>query len=623
MNIHTLEFACDNNQWQDLDSFYDSKIAVITLPGSGSKLIYDAFIREGFSDTILYHEVQSFLDELTGTGFDLVIIDMEYVSGDGSSLVAMVREHDQDVQIITLSSSPATADEIKTANMIHRRLNRPFSADVLIQSSKKALGDKVNREIGMQFFNALFGMQMCTHSHLHRRTFEHVIRTTKVYGKFLLFLNRRGYIELNSWVYKNCLMASLVHDLGKLLVMHGILYKDGKLTDYEYEQVKRHPWNSVSALLGGCDIDALIRSDSTLDSVTGYNDQNLGVQVRRWIDKIFEDDLSAFTDVEKYFSELAHTPFVHSLNYDLLYIVFRHHDRIHVPYVSTEELNHFGKILGRDISPSLSEKSSLDVVTNALTLCDMFDALLDSTRDYRKGSYCTFFALVVLYNEMKRNAFFPFLAEEFVRYVIENESIEPGQPFSGCTDPAVVLGAIENVSSLFFVTRDQESDFNDFLIRNRELIERTVVNEVDDNLRAVHSGWIDYYEKQYYSMVENFLKELRDAGLLFKELVDFTIHEIKTFDMLYRCYYSFSSGYKQRKLIEYLVNAVIIPEVTADAKTRIVKIISESESLTRTDIDRLLVEKGYDRNDMFSVFRLFDENMLIDGLNKFVSHHIE
>jgi len=365
----------------------------------------------------------------------------------------------------------------------------------------------------------------------------------------------------------------------------------------------------------------LMRSDSSREAVSGYNEKNLSTQVRGWIDKIFEDDLSAFNDVERYFDDLANTPFVHSLNYDLLYIVFRHHDRISVPYVPEDELRQFGKILGREISSTLSESSSLDVVTNALTLCDMFDALLDSTRDYRKGSYCTFFALLVLYNEMKRGAFFPFLAEEFVRYVIENESIEQGQPFAGCCNPDSVLHAIENVSSLFFVTRDQEGEFNDFLVENRERVEKCAVDGMDDELRAVHSDWIEYYEQQYRHMVEKFIGELRSAGLLFKDISDFTIHEIKTFDMLYRCYFSFSSGYKQRKLIEFLVNSVIIPEVSDNAKARIMKIISEAGTLTRAGIDKLLIEKGYDRNDLFAVFRFHDENMLIDGLNKYMMNH--
>ena len=617
-----MEFACENRQLQELDSFFSARIAVLTASGPCSKLIYESFIREGFSDTVLFHQESMFLDELSSSGFDLAVIDMECIDDaeDGYSLVAAIRAADPDIQLITLSSTGEDAGR-KTEYMIHRHLKRPFQAEVLLKSAKKALGDKVNREIGMQFFNALFGMQMCTHKHLHRRTFEHVIRTTKVYGKFLLFLNRRGYLELNSWVFKNCLMASLVHDIGKLLVMHGILYKDGKLTDFEYEQVKRHPWNSVSALLGGCDIDMLMRSDSNREAVSGYNEKNLSTQVRGWIDKIFEDDLSAFNDVEHYFNDLASMPFVHSLNYDLLYIVFRHHDRISVPYVPEEELRQFGKILGREISSTLSESSSLDVVTNALTLCDMFDALLDSTRDYRKGSYCTFFALLVLYNEMKRGAFFPFLAEEFVRYVVENESIEQGQPFAGYRNPDGVLRAIENVSSLFFVTRDQEGEFNDFLVENRERLEKCAIDGMDDDLRTIHSDWIDYYELQYRCMVEKFIGELRSAGLLFKDIIDFTIHEIKTFDMLYRCYYSFSSGYKQRKLIEFLVNSVIITEVSDEAKARILEIISGTGTLTRADIDRLLIEKGYDRNDLFAVFRFHDENMLIDGLNKYMTSH--
>jgi response regulator RpfG family c-di-GMP phosphodiesterase len=140
---------------------------------------------------------------------------------------AAYREIDADVALILVSAlEPDVRRQLELT--INGHFSYPIQLENLVKASKKALGDKISYEIGMQFFDALFGMQMCTHRDLHQRTFDHVIRTTKVYGKFLLYLNARGYLHLTSWALKNCLMASLVHDIGKLLVMHGVLYKDGK-----------------------------------------------------------------------------------------------------------------------------------------------------------------------------------------------------------------------------------------------------------------------------------------------------------------------------------------------------------------------------------------------------------
>ncbi|MGL4370670.1 MAG: hypothetical protein ACRCUT_13510, partial [Spirochaetota bacterium] len=329
---------------------------------------------------------------------------------------------------------------------------------------------------------------------LHQRTFDHVIRTTKVYAKFLLYLNRKGHLELTSWVLKNCLMASLVHDIGKLLVMHGILYKDGKLSAFEYEQIKRHPWNSVTALLGGHDINYFAQENTRIQTVSGYNDKNLGAQVQRWVFKIIRDDMSALDDVEKYFDDRASKPFIHSLNIDLLYIVLRHHDGLEKSYCSDRELREFGVIMGREIRPELSEDSPLDMVTNALSLCDMYDALLDTKRDYRRCSYCKFFALFLLYGEMIRKKYFPVLVEQFIQFVVESEMTETDNPLAGIGDSSLAVRAIETVSGLFVITKDQENDFNEFLIAHKDEFSRYAPYGRSDDLLALHSRWMDFHE---------------------------------------------------------------------------------------------------------------------------------
>ena len=605
--------------WSELDSFFDAKIAIYISNAHVSKLAGDTLLGEGFSRISVFHDSNEFTEAVLSQKHDLIIIDLRIISKgrSGYDLIGEIRKNDVDVAIITVSNK---YDDIKRKLEydIHRHFRYPFPVESLIKASKKALGDKTNYEIGMQFFDALFGMQMCTHRDLHQRTFDHVIRTTKVYAKFLLFLNRRKLIQLNSWVFKNCLMASLVHDIGKLLVMQGVLYKDGRLSAFEYEQIKRHPWNSITALLGGHDIGFFATEGTPLHTVNGYNDKNLGVMVRNWILEEQNHESGVLGEVEKYFNELTAKPFIHSLNFDLLYIVFRHHDGLDEPYLGHHELSQFGEILGRVVMPNLSEESPLDVVTNALTICDMYDALLDMKRDYRKSSYSKFFSLILLYNETKHRMFFPFLYDEFVRFVYEFEDIGEGEPFEHEHDGSVALAAIKSIGDLFFVTRDQENDFNGFLLDNKRDIERYAPHGVSDNLLELHQRWIDYFDFQKNALMMTFLDELTKVGLLKKEIADFTLDEIKTLDMLYRFYYSYSSSYKQKKLIDYLVSTVIEPDLETESRERIAKLILDPSLKTKKDFERELIENGFTRRDLFATFHDYDEDTLINELNDYL-----
>ena len=605
--------------WSELDSFYDSKILIFLLNTKIARESLKILSEQGFCSVMLLDDPELFFEEATRRKHDLIIIDLKIqASGfEGYDVVRKIRENDVDVGLITVS---ANADDMhqKLEFSIHRHFRYPFLTDNLVKASKKALGDKMSYEIGMQFFDALFGMQMCTHRDLHQRTFDHVIRTTKIYAKFLLYLNRKGLVELTSWVLKNCLMASLVHDIGKLLVMHGVLYKDGKLSAFEYEQVRRHPWNSITALLGGHDINFFARDNGPIQTVSGYNDKNLGAQVQKWVLKIMNGDGSALADADAFFEELAAKPFIHSLNIDLLYIVLRHHDGLERSYFSDDELADFGKIMGREISPGLDGDSPLDIVTNALSICDMYDALLDTKRDYRRSSYGKSFALIMLYNEMKRKKFFPFVVDEFIRFVVETDMSEADGPLHDVGDPDAALAAVRSVSDTFDISKDQESDFNEFLVANSAAFAASAPRPGCPELLLLREEWIAFHDERRGRMMDAFVAELKRAKLVEKDISDFSADEKKTFDMLYQFYYSYSSSFKQKKLVEYLVHSVCRPTFSAEAKRRMIALLGSEAVSNRREFERLLFEEGYDRADLFAVFRDYSEDTLINELNDFL-----
>ncbi|MGL4368964.1 MAG: hypothetical protein ACRCUT_04735, partial [Spirochaetota bacterium] len=112
--------------------------------------------------------------------------------------------------------------------------------------------------------------------------------------------------------------------------------------------------------------------------------------------------------------------------------------------------------------------------------------------------------------------------------------------------------------------------------------------------------------------------ELGQAGLLKKEIAEFSLQEIKTFDMLYQFYYSYSSSFKQKKLIDYLVLSVSRPVLSRESKNRISKIVLSSDVTNRRDFEKALFDEGYDRADLFEVFRDYDEDTLINELNDYL-----
>ena len=119
-------------------------------------------------------------------------------------------------------------------------------------------------------------------------------------------------------------------------------------------------------------------------------------------------------------------------------------------------------------------------------------------------------------------------------------------------------------------------------------------------------------------MMDAFVAELKRAKLVEKDISDFSADEKKTFDMLYQFYYSYSSSFKQKKLVEYLVHSVCRPTFSAEAKRRMIALLGSEAVSNRREFERLLFEEGYDRADLFAVFRDYSEDTLINELNDFL-----
>lgn len=603
---------------QGLDSFYESEISVFISDFDLSERIVRRLNRAGFSFAHSPRSDHGLFATASGRKPDLIVIE---IGSDRDphiryALPAKIRIDNPDVAMITISAAEHDISTHLELN-IDRHFTLPVSPDDIIKAAKRALGNKYNYEVGMQFFDALFGMQMCTHRDLHQRTFEHVIRTTKIYAKFLLHLNSTGFIELTSWSLKNCLMASLVHDIGKLLIMHGVLYKEGKLSDFEYTQVKRHCWHSVTALLGGQDIDFFAQS-GPIRTVSGYNEKNLGAQVRLWTLKSMRDDESSYEDVESFFTGMSEIPFTHSLNRDLLYIVFRHHDGTTSSYHTDGELAAFSRIIGYPVNRNMDIESPLDIVTNALSLCDMYDALLDAKRDYRRNPYESFFVLFLLFKELIGGKFFEPLLREFMVFLCSGKHRAADDVFTVCADGNRLFDAIRRMHGVFDIRKSDEHDFDNFIRDNRNSFTEFFQTVDERRLNDIFAEWTTYSAVKRAERMEHFVAELNKAEIFSGSACEAAGSGGDTFHMLLDFYYSYSSSAKQRKFIEYLKESVIIPTFDDEVRDKIVRLVQSGKCGSRKEFEKQLAGDCLKKKNLFDAFRSYDVNTLINELNEFI-----
>lgn len=90
-------------------------------------------------------------------------------------------------------------------------------------------------------------------------------------------------LELPDGVVRDCGLAGLLHDLGKIAIPPAILNKPGKLTDDEFAQVKQHPVAGFEALAGWADVpdiarDVCLHHHERFDG-TGYPHRLAGEQI--------------------------------------------------------------------------------------------------------------------------------------------------------------------------------------------------------------------------------------------------------------------------------------------------------------------------------------------------------
>lgn len=202
----------------------------------------------------------SILEKITP---DLILLDIEMPEMNGYEVIKILKskEETRDIPVMFLTAKNDTGSELEGFSLgAIDYISKPFSiplllkrieVHLLVESQKSALQDynenlqeMVNQKTKAVFelknavLNTFAELVECrddiTGSHIERtQNFLRILVDAMVKEK--VYEN-----EISKWDIDLFIQSSQLHDVGKIAIKDSILLKPGKLTDEEFEQMKKH-----------------------------------------------------------------------------------------------------------------------------------------------------------------------------------------------------------------------------------------------------------------------------------------------------------------------------------------------------------------------------------------------
>ena len=200
------------------------------------------------------------LDKLTP---DLILLDIEMPEMDGFQVIKRLKgiEKTEDIPVIFLTAKIDPENEINGLELgAVDYITKPFSKALLLKrielhllfeaQKKELLKYNLNLKSEVtkktQTVSELQSAILKTMSELVENrddvTGGHIERTQHYLKMLVNFLLESGVYaeELSSWDINLFIMSSQLHDVGKISIRDDILLKPDKLTDEEFEEMKKH-----------------------------------------------------------------------------------------------------------------------------------------------------------------------------------------------------------------------------------------------------------------------------------------------------------------------------------------------------------------------------------------------
>jgi putative two-component system response regulator len=180
---------------------------------------------------------------------DLILLDIEMPETDGFEALGRLKGNELYADIPVIFLTGMTDEEVEARGFemgVVDFIAKPFSVPVLRNRLKFHLNiDKIIKERTSQVFKLKNGIISVLADMVENRdegTGGHITRTSAYINILIAELQRRGLYtdELSGVNLETFVTSTRLHDIGKITIPDTILNKPGRLTDDEFDEMKKH-----------------------------------------------------------------------------------------------------------------------------------------------------------------------------------------------------------------------------------------------------------------------------------------------------------------------------------------------------------------------------------------------
>ena len=218
--------------------------------------------RNGYSLVTFTNPIEA-IEELKNNNYDLLLLDFIMSPLHGDQVVAEIRKFDKDLYILLLTGHKDLAPPLDTIKQldIQGYCEKSDNFDqllLLIESGLKAIEQRktisemntkledANKKLKKSYLDIVQSLRATVEAKdsYTRGHSDRVSAYSVLLGK---------YLKLSDSELETLRIGGLFHDVGKIGIPDTILLKNGKLTDEEYAEIKKHPQIGVD-ILGDSDM---------------------------------------------------------------------------------------------------------------------------------------------------------------------------------------------------------------------------------------------------------------------------------------------------------------------------------------------------------------------------------
>ncbi len=222
-NNYTFSFAIDGNQALDIvkTKSFDLILLDIMMPGLSGFDVIEILKKDDTTKNIpvIFLTAKADVDSLS-KGFDLGAADYITKPFHSSELLSRVANHLE----------------------LYQARNRLKHENTNLNIKIKKSEDRFLSELEASQKDIIFLLTKLMAS-TSDETGQHLQRVAE-YSKLLALLHHSIDEDEAETIYD----ASMLHDIGKITIAHNILHKDGKLTEKEFDEMKKHTTNAYNIL---------------------------------------------------------------------------------------------------------------------------------------------------------------------------------------------------------------------------------------------------------------------------------------------------------------------------------------------------------------------------------------